>query len=618
MTNKTGEPTGNDVKVWSDIFARLKEAAYKVEPAIERFALDPKGNALFSDYNDFLSKVDDAVELATPFARLTGERFAINISNVAQDFAESYAYRYGAKASADITILTHHHLPIVVSYPKQIMLLMAGLVRSLRSSSPSAAISVSMQPLAKPTASADDSVVVISCAPFSKVKDNQTLATLIQELRNGVSSECLATLGIELAASLRLALRLSAEICVKQDTANQTALELSFNFTTPTKHYPRPLFPRDFYYCNGSPFLGEALDKVAAFHGVKAFALSSVEDLPPSGRLIYDATKLSADQLAGLQALPRPSDAVLLLASTDVYALRQLATYGFQHFLSWPLVSSKLFAAIAGIAPYKLPDTVTETKPKQKLRILVVDDAPTSRIVFRDHLESQGHYVAEASDGLEAVNFVQRGEKFDIIFCDLNMSHMDGLSALHKVREYEMRGSTYTPVVAATALGVLDGPEKLKTAGFDGVLLKPIDVQQVDKLLNDLVYAQFSNGIKRAIRSPVVIIDIEDLKVRCGGRVNTMVRVLESFIDSSKTYLPKLRSQEQPQGKVQIASMVHAIKGLLRDVGAKDGAQLLEKIENGIGVDGALSPDSLTLIEGVLQTACRKAAELKTDLIPHP
>ena len=67
-------------------------------------------------------------------------------------------------------------------------------------------------------------------------------------------------------------------------------------------------------------------------------------------------------------------------------------------------------------------------------RILIADDEARIRHLIRKYAEFQGYEVAEASDGLEAVEMC-RGQDFDVIVLDIMMPELDGFSACKEIRK---------------------------------------------------------------------------------------------------------------------------------------------------------------------------------------
>ena len=76
-----------------------------------------------------------------------------------------------------------------------------------------------------------------------------------------------------------------------------------------------------------------------------------------------------------------------------------------------------------------------EQKNEQSALILVVDDEPDIRHIIRILLESGGYRVAEAQNGLAAVEYVRKQPGVDLVLMDIMMPGLDGVSASREIRE---------------------------------------------------------------------------------------------------------------------------------------------------------------------------------------
>jgi PAS domain S-box-containing protein len=107
----------------------------------------------------------------------------------------------------------------------------------------------------------------------------------------------------------------------------------------------------------------------------------------------------------------------------------------------------------------------------QGLRVLVVEDNATNRMVARRILEQLGAVVETADDGLQGVEAAVRG--FDLILMDVQMPGIDGLEAARRVRR--LAGpSGATPIIALTANVLAHQRAAYLAAGMDGMVAKPI------------------------------------------------------------------------------------------------------------------------------------------------
>jgi PAS domain S-box-containing protein len=107
----------------------------------------------------------------------------------------------------------------------------------------------------------------------------------------------------------------------------------------------------------------------------------------------------------------------------------------------------------------------------QGLKILVVEDNATNRLVARKILEQLGARVETAEDGLDGVTTAARG--FDLILMDVQMPGIDGLEAARRIRNLPGPAAK-TPIIALTANVLSHQRAAYLAAGMDGVAAKPI------------------------------------------------------------------------------------------------------------------------------------------------
>ncbi len=106
------------------------------------------------------------------------------------------------------------------------------------------------------------------------------------------------------------------------------------------------------------------------------------------------------------------------------------------------------------------------------LRVLVVEDNPTNRMIATKLLESLGAQVATAADGYMGVEAAEKGD-FHLILMDVQMPGIDGLEAARRIRALGGPAAE-TPIVALTANVLAHQRRAYLDAGMDGVVGKPI------------------------------------------------------------------------------------------------------------------------------------------------
>jgi CheY-like chemotaxis protein len=105
-----------------------------------------------------------------------------------------------------------------------------------------------------------------------------------------------------------------------------------------------------------------------------------------------------------------------------------------------------------------------------RLRILIVDDEPISRMGARLIASGEGHVVLEADSGAAAVRSLAEQDGFDALLLDRHMPGIDGAAVLRMARSQHFGGK----VICLTGSGDPAARKALLEEGFDGVLVKPL------------------------------------------------------------------------------------------------------------------------------------------------
>ncbi len=104
-------------------------------------------------------------------------------------------------------------------------------------------------------------------------------------------------------------------------------------------------------------------------------------------------------------------------------------------------------------------------------RVLIIEDNPANMTLAAFLLESAGHAVIRATDA-EAGLLLAREQQPDLILMDIQLPGMDGLEATAL-----LKGSDATraiPVIALTALAMKGDEQRIRAAGCDGYIAKPM------------------------------------------------------------------------------------------------------------------------------------------------
>ena len=136
-------------------------------------------------------------------------------------------------------------------------------------------------------------------------------------------------------------------------------------------------------------------------------------------------------------------------------------------------------------SPMEEVKKVKTTLNLNNVRILMVDDTALNLKVACKLLEKyHANQIVTCSSGFECIERIQRGEKYDVILLDDMMPKMSGVITLQKLKQIP---GFHIPTVALTANAITGMREKYLADGFDDYLAKPIEKEQLVRVLNQIL-----------------------------------------------------------------------------------------------------------------------------------
>jgi PAS domain S-box-containing protein len=185
---------------------------------------------------------------------------------------------------------------------------------------------------------------------------------------------------------------------------------------------------------------------------------------------------------------------------------------GVAAYLVKPIRQSELREAIALVLGAQQPNGAIPLVTRDSLRdagetnnvlsILVAEDNPVNQRLAARLLEKRGHRVTLAGNGSEALDALVRNN-FDIVFMDVQMPEMDGLTATSLLRQREKSSMKHQLVIALTAHAMKSDEERCLAAGMDGYLSKPIRPQELDEVLSRRIAARNNPHDSSLVAEPV-------------------------------------------------------------------------------------------------------------------
>ena len=194
---------------------------------------------------------------------------------------------------------------------------------------------------------------------------------------------------------------------------------------------------------------------------------------------------------------------LIALSSAMERDAKKCESVGFNGFLSKPVRREKLYQMMERILADSCNDALqcsfdeshkihtqysVREDIKHSIRILLAEDNPVNQKLATLMLKRAGYKVEVANNGLEAVEkYTSSPDEFDLIFMDVQMPNMDGMTA---TREIRAKGFDKVPIVAMTANAMKGDREKCLEAGMNDYLTKPIKREPVFEILEKLVFTK--------------------------------------------------------------------------------------------------------------------------------
>lgn len=204
---------------------------------------------------------------------------------------------------------------------------------------------------------------------------------------------------------------------------------------------------------------------------------------------------------------------------------------------------------------------MTAIAPVASLQILVVDDSATSRVVIEKQLKKLGCDVATAQDGTSGLA-AMRNSEFDLILLDCQMPDMSGYDVAKNFRRREREEElTHTPIIAISAETDTAHMQLCLDSGMDGVLGKPLPVDELKKMLS------LWCDIDVSAASPMTMDEMRSVDLKALFRTTS----LEDFF--------AMQAALSEADMASVGRLAHRMKGAALTMGAAEIVGALERIE---------------------------------------
>ncbi|MDR2965056.1 MAG: response regulator [Treponema sp.] len=208
--------------------------------------------------------------------------------------------------------------------------------------------------------------------------------------------------------------------------------------------------------------------------------------------------------------------------------------------------------------------------------VLIVDDVESNIYVAKGMLMSYGLKIDTATSGFEAIEKIEKGNVYDVIFMDHMMPKMDGMETVKRIREMNYKNT----IVALTANAIVGQAGVFMENGFDGYISKPIDSREMNHLLNDFIRNKQPPEVVHKARLEQQQKNSRHKKQ--GIELSDVERFFVLDAEKAKEVLEKMFAQPHELSKPELELYIitiHGMKSALANIGEKQLSEIALRLE---------------------------------------
>ena len=278
---------------------------------------------------------------------------------------------------------------------------------------------------------------------------------------------------------------------------------------------------------------------------------------------------------------------------------------GFAAFLSKPVKQSQLYNVlthILGGQPIKVKPSHSQrpkldpmTAERLPLRILVTEDNKVNQQLALQLLARMGYRADVAGNGLEAIQSLRR-QSYDVVFMDVHMPEMDGLTATQRICE-EFPSASRPRIIAMTANVMQGDREKCLSVGMDDYISKPIRVEELVQSLNlcrsssqnpeslplvdeTLPPGELRESFPLSSDEAIDTIILQGLQQALGTNTDQfLAQLIDVFLEETPLLIQAIDTAVAKTDAVAMQKAAHTLKSSSASLGAMTLSKLCEQLE---------------------------------------
>ncbi|WP_445300113.1 response regulator [Microcoleus sp. D3_18_C4] len=176
--------------------------------------------------------------------------------------------------------------------------------------------------------------------------------------------------------------------------------------------------------------------------------------------------------------------------------------------------STFYFTIVASSVATELAEPMEMIPELSGKRLLIVDDQPTNRQILTLQAETWGMQSRAAQSAVEALNWLETGETFDVAILDMQMPQMDGLTLASAIHQHPK--CHRLPLVLLTSMGYPEASSSALSTHFAACLSKPIKQSQLYQILIHVLQGQpkkFQQQLPRSVQDDMKLAQTLPLRI---------------------------------------------------------------------------------------------------------
>ncbi len=391
-------------------------------------------------------------------------------------------------------------------------------------------------------------------------KDIKRIFEIFEQVENPLTKKYEGT-GLGITIANRLIEKLGGKLTVKSKVGEGS----NFSFTIPLKIVKET----DFEKINRNAIIfdknrvDESITDIFQKIGIKPFIVSSEAELENTILqnnidFIFFNTAIPIEIIINLRNIK--SSLKIFYMTYHLSEEEKLFADNYDKIITKPFTPNSLLKILNKSIMIKNKTAEhNNTARFSKLKVIVAEDNRFNQILINRILEKFNIYPDMAENGKEVIKKVKENQ-YDLIFMDIKMPELDGISAAKIIKEFNKE----IPIIAVSAFSENETFTKGETRVFDSFINKPYKIEEIENVLN--IFSSNKNTSKPLIDKKKFFTRFEEEIKKIYGNIdkNTVELIKKEINNELRDLIIKLNIAVKSSNLNDTERYAHSIKGITR------------------------------------------------------